>query len=140
MSLLDRAVSLTIPLVPKPLVRYFSRRYIAGTSEDDAIRVVRDLANQGAMSTVDILGEFITTADDARVNTTAYEHLIQRIAEERFPDAIEWPSLGLPDDYKALLAPNRKAFIRKEETKVSHGGISIEELVVPLIEIERKEI
>ena len=48
-----------------------------------------------------------------------------------------WPSLGLPDDYCALLAPHRKAFIRDGETIVGHGGISIEELIVPLIQIER---
>ncbi len=60
--------------------------------------------------------------------------------KEHFPDAIEWPSIGLPDDYHALLAPHRKAFVRKGETIVAHGGISIEELIVPLIQIERREI
>jgi hypothetical protein len=67
------------------------------------------------------------------------DELLRAAVKERFPDAIEWPSLGLPDDYRALLAPNRKAFIRKGETIVGHGGISIEELIVPLIQIERRE-
>ena len=30
MSLFDRVVSLSIPAVPKPIVRHFSKRYIAG--------------------------------------------------------------------------------------------------------------
>jgi hypothetical protein len=42
MRLLDRAVGLALPAVPKPIVRYFSKRYIAGTSVDDALRVARD--------------------------------------------------------------------------------------------------
>jgi len=67
------------------------------------------------------------------------DDLLRAAVKERFPDAIEWPSLGLPDDYRALLAPHRKAFIRKSETIVGHGGISIEELIVPLIQIERRE-
>ena len=68
------------------------------------------------------------------------DDLLRAAVKERFPDAIEWPSLGLPDDYRALLAPHRKAFIRDGETIVGHGGISIEELIVPLIQIERREI
>jgi len=67
------------------------------------------------------------------------DDLLRSGVKERFPEAIEWPSLGLPDDYLALLAPRRKAFIRNGETIVGHGGISIEELVVPLIQIERRE-
>jgi hypothetical protein len=65
------------------------------------------------------------------------DDLLRAAVKERFPEAIEWPSFGLPDDYCALLAPPRRAFIRDGETIVGHGGISIEELVVPLIQIER---
>jgi len=67
------------------------------------------------------------------------DDLLRAAVRERFTDAIEWPSLGLPDDYRPLLAPHRKAFIRAGETIVGHGGISIEELIVPLIQIERRE-
>lgn len=67
------------------------------------------------------------------------DDLLRAAVKERFPDAIEWPSLGMPEDYRALLAPHRKAFIRDGETIVGHGGISIEELIVPLIQIERRE-
>ena len=56
----------------------------------------------------------------------------------RFPDAIEWPTTGLPEDYFALLAPARRAFVRESERPVSHGGITLEEVVVPFVEIERK--
>ena len=56
----------------------------------------------------------------------------------RFPDAIEWPTSGLPEDYLALLAPGRRAFVRKSEHPVAHGGITLEEVVVPFVEIERK--
>lgn len=56
----------------------------------------------------------------------------------RFPDAIEWPTSGLPADYFALLAPGRRAFVRESEGPVAHGGITLEEVVVPFVEIERK--
>ena len=56
---------------------------------------------------------------------------------ERFPDAVAWPALGLPEDCLALLAPNRSAFVRKGERIVGHGGASLEEVVVPMVEIDR---
>ncbi len=56
----------------------------------------------------------------------------------RFPDAIEWPTSGLPEDYFALLAPGRRAFVRDSERPVAHGGMALEEVVVPFVEIERK--
>ena len=46
MGVLDRLVSLTLPLVPKPLVGYFSRKYIAGSAMDDAFRTVRELLDE----------------------------------------------------------------------------------------------
>ena len=56
----------------------------------------------------------------------------------RFPDAMEWDPIGLPDDYLALLAPARQAFIHEKQRTVGHGGISVEELIVPLVRIERR--
>jgi hypothetical protein len=56
----------------------------------------------------------------------------------KFPGSIDWPSIGLPDNYLPLLAPPRKAFVTVGDRIVSHGGISIEELIVPFIEIERR--
>jgi len=58
----------------------------------------------------------------------------------RFPEAIEWPSsMGLPADYHALIAPGRSAFVRVGERPVVHGGISLEEVVVPFVRLGRKE-
>ncbi|MBU2226216.1 MAG: BREX-3 system phosphatase PglZ [Proteobacteria bacterium] len=66
--------------------------------------------------------------------------LLRKKVADRFPDAVEWPSVGLPNDYLPLLAPSRKAFVREKERLVSHGGISIEEVIVPLVQIERKAV
>lgn len=66
------------------------------------------------------------------------DSLLRGQVKERFPDAIEWPSIGLPEDYLPLLAPGRSAFVRKSEHLVGHGGATLEELVVPLVQIERR--
>jgi hypothetical protein len=60
--------------------------------------------------------------------------------KECFPASLEWNPVGLPDDYLALLAPDRKAFVRGNERTVCHGGISIEELIVPFVQVERRGV
>ncbi len=67
------------------------------------------------------------------------DSLLRDRIKERFPDAIEWPPMGLPKDYLPLLAPARAAFVRKAESLVGHGGASLEELIVPFVQIARKE-
>lgn len=64
--------------------------------------------------------------------------MLRSRVKERFPDAVTWPALGLPNDWLALFAPDRSAFVRKGERIVGHGGISLEEVVVPMVTVERE--
>jgi hypothetical protein len=68
------------------------------------------------------------------------DSLLRGQVKEWFPEALEWPPIGLPEDYLPLLAPARSAFIRKTESLVGHGGASLEELIVPLVQVERRDI
>ena len=82
---------------------------------------------EGAVA--DLRGERVRVYPDATLRSKV---------KERFPAALEWSSVGLPEGYLALLAPARQAFIQEKQHTVSHGGISIEELIVPLVQIERR--
>jgi hypothetical protein len=55
-----------------------------------------------------------------------------------FPFAHEWQPIGLPADYFPLVAGGRDAFVNPGDTIVGHGGIAIEEVIVPLVRFERK--
>ena len=68
----------------------------------------------------------------ARVYTDA---LLRTKTAEQFSDAMEWPNVGLPDGFFPLLASDRKAFILSGQRAVCHGGASIEEVIVPFVEI-----
>lgn len=57
--------------------------------------------------------------------------------KERFPQAIEWDSPVIPTDFLPLLAPGRTAFIAEGEVMITHGGISVEELIVPFIQVDQ---
>jgi len=65
MGLMDKAIVAAVPLVPRPLVRYFAGRYIAGDNLDDAVRVVKALNARGICATIDVLGEEVSTRDEA---------------------------------------------------------------------------
>jgi len=82
---------------------------------------------EGAVA--DLRGERVRIYPDA---------VLRRRVKEHFPAALEWEPMGLPATYLALLAPGRYAFVQKGERIVSHGGASVEELIVPLIQIERQ--
>jgi len=66
------------------------------------------------------------------------DSLLRSQVKKQFPDALEWPPVGLPENYLPLLAPGRSAFVRETEQLVGHGGASLEELVVPFVQIERR--
>ena len=74
--MLNRLFSNILPLMPRQLVWLFSKQYIAGETIDDAVQAARTLKEQNCMSTIDLLGEFITDLDQARKNKEAYLRLI----------------------------------------------------------------
>lgn len=53
------------------------------------------------------------------------------------PDAKEWPPAGLPPDYFPLIANDNDAFVTRGNTIVGHGGISLEEVIVPFVTFTR---
>ena len=51
-------------------------------------------------------------------------------------EGISWPvNFGLPENYLPVLANGRSAFVKQGEKNVGHGGISIEEVIVPFVHI-----
>ena len=82
-------------------------------------------------ATADVRGE--------RVRVYSDESLRRGVAV-RFPDAWPWPPDGLPEDYLPLLASGRKAFVRQGERSVAHGGVCLEELIVPFVKIAPKSM
>ena len=57
---------------------------------------------------------------------------------QQSPTAIEWTNVGLPEQIKVLLAPELGAFLSTGDHAVCHGGIALEEVIVPFVEITPK--
>lgn len=62
-----------------PLTRRFVRRFVAGTTADDALAVIATLNARGLMGAVTYLGENVRTAEDAEHALQAYLGLLDEI-------------------------------------------------------------
>ncbi|HEY0415213.1 MAG TPA: proline dehydrogenase family protein [Gaiellaceae bacterium] len=100
MALFDRAIVKVLPAVPRRVVRRLSARYIAGPTLDDAARVVRRLNAKGKLATVDVLGEEITSPDEARAIAGQYHDVLARFDEEQLDAnvSVKLTALGLDLD------------------------------------------
>ncbi len=83
MSLFDTLIRYGMPLVPKPIVGTVARRYVAGNTLDEAITTIRSLNAEGAMATIDVLGEAVSKKDKAEAAFDEYLRGIDRIVEEK---------------------------------------------------------
>lgn len=80
--MLNKLLANALPYMPKKLIWVFSKRYIAGETIDDGIKACRLLNQQGMEVTVDLLGEFIGTIEQAEENKKKYIQIINRFISE----------------------------------------------------------
>jgi proline dehydrogenase len=128
LALLDRTIVKLLPAVPRPVVQRLSSRYIAGSTVDDALRVLADLNAAGKMATVDVLGEEITSADEARAIAGQYLDVLARIDEEGLDAnvSVKLTALGLELDH-ALCGENLESVVRDAAARGSFVRIDMED-------------
>ncbi len=83
MSVFDRVVALSLPLVPKPVVRRVAGPYIAGERLEDLLRIGADLNRDGYRVAAAILGEFVTRREESQEAVREYEALLGAMGERR---------------------------------------------------------
>ncbi len=81
MGLLGRAVVTVLPLMPRFMVGWVSRRYHAGEDLSAAVKTMRRLEGEGACFTIDVLGEEITTMEEAAFFVEEYGRVLETIIE-----------------------------------------------------------
>jgi proline dehydrogenase len=99
---MQNALSRLMGLVPKPIVRKVSRRYIAGEELEDALRTVRALNQQKICATLDVLGEFIHHKEQALAMCEHELKVLDAIRESGVDSniSIKLTSLGLKIDFE----------------------------------------
>ena len=120
MSAFNRVLVTGLPAVPKAIVRRVASRYVAGETLDDAVRVVRLLNQQGAMATIDVLGEEVHELGKATAAVEEYLHVFDAIAREGIDSnvSIKLTLLGLKIDEGFC----RDNVARIAETAKRHGN------------------
>ncbi len=81
MSIFDSMVRHGLPLVPRFVVGTVARRYVAGETLEDAVRTIRELNAEGAMATVDVLGEEVRERRKAEEAVREYIRIFDTIEE-----------------------------------------------------------
>lgn len=74
--MLNKIIAALLPFFPKKFIWLFSKPYISGETIGDAMRVTKELNSKKIKVTIDVLGEFIKTLDEAEVNKNEYLNLI----------------------------------------------------------------
>jgi len=79
----NKLMALILPYMPQKFVWFFSKRYVAGKSLDEAINSCKELNKQGVKITIDVLGEFITKLHEAEQNKNEYLNVIEEIQKNK---------------------------------------------------------
>jgi proline dehydrogenase len=128
----DRLIAASLPAVPRAVVRKIADRYIAGETLEDAVATVRGLNALGARATVDVLGEFISRAEEAEETATEYERALDAIAAGQLDAtvSVKLSALGIEID-RALVdgtlarvlrsAARHRIFVRID---MEHSGLT----------------
>lgn len=139
--MLNKLIANILPHMPKKLVWVFSKRYIAGETIAESLLASKLLNEKNIEVTIDLLGEFINTLEEAEENKNHYLEIINRFTEEKIKGnfSLKPTMFGLLINKEACykyireivaLAAEKKSFIRID--------MEDSECVDPEIEIFKK--
>jgi len=95
MGIVDRAIANSVPVIPRPIVKKISSRYIAGDTLDEAVETVRGLNREGCVATIDLLGESTESKADAAGKLKDYKKVVDALDEHGLQGGISIKLTGL---------------------------------------------
>jgi len=138
MGALGRLVMLMMPITPRFVVGWVAKRYVAGPDLESALQVMRSMKSQGACFTLDVLGEEITSLEEANFFVNEYHRALDAIIAEDMDANISLKptAFGLLIDEKQALeniekitriASKNNIFVRldMEDNRVTQSTIDI---------------
>ena len=117
--LLSRSKSLRAIVTHFPVARNVSARFVAGEKIEDAIRVMRVLYTKKMTTTMDHLGENVSTAAEAACAADDYLRLLEEVAAANLPShiSLKLTQFGLDLGEKVALANLRRVLERAKAMK-----------------------
>ena len=95
MGLVDKAIANSVPVIPRPIVKKISSRYIAGDTLQEAVSTIRNLNDEGCVATIDLLGESTESKADAASKLKDYEKVLDALDEHDLNSGISVKLTGL---------------------------------------------
>lgn len=135
--MLNKILANALPYMPKKLVWIFSKRYIAGETIEDGLNASRKLNKEGIEVTVDLLGEFISTIQQAEENRKKYIEIIERFTSEGIKGhfSLKPTMFGLLIDKEVCFA-NVEEVVKKAAEKKTFVRIDMEDSQCVDMELE----
>ena len=109
-GLFSRMIVATTIRMPKWFVRWVSKRYVAGSNLEDAVNVMKRLQSEGACFTIDVLGEEISSMQEAEFFLSEYVKVVRAISKNNL-DA----NLSIKPTAFGLLIDKEKGMKNSEE-------------------------
>ncbi|HSL89981.1 MAG TPA: proline dehydrogenase family protein [Ignavibacteriaceae bacterium] len=115
MSLFNKLIVQFVQLMPKSVVGFFSKKYIAGESLEHGIKAVQELNSIGIYATMDVLGESVTNKEEAIAAKNACLEVLNAIKKHNLLSnlSIKPTQMGLAIDedfaYEQVLELVKKA-------------------------------
>jgi proline dehydrogenase len=85
----------SVPVIPRPIVKRISSRYIAGDTLEEAVATVRDLNREGCAATLDLLGESTEEKADAIAKLRDYEKVLDTLDAHGLESGVSVKLTGL---------------------------------------------
>ncbi len=95
MGIIDKAIAGSVKVIPRPVVKRISSRYIAGERLEDAVATIRELNKEGCTATVDVLGETSDDKQEAAGKLLAYKQTLDALEEQGLDAGISVKLTGL---------------------------------------------
>ena len=107
----------TVKIMPKSLVYLFAKKYIAGKTLLNGVKVARELNSKGILATMDVLGESVSKKEDAFNFVNQFLELLDTIESEKIDANISSKptQLGLNISYDFCIEQYEKIIERAKK-------------------------
>lgn len=105
MFFLNKIIIIIIPFLPKFVARFFSKKYVAGTTINQALDKIQKLNLNNESATIDILGEHTKETKESNEITSNYIKIIEKIHSNNLDCnlSIKPSHIGLDISYELAL-------------------------------------
>ena len=137
MGFIDKAIASSVTVIPSPVVKRISGRYIAGERLEEAVSTIRELNREGCAATVDLLGESTDDKGAAAAKLYDYKKVVDTLDEHGLDSGIsvKLTGLGLNVDEELCrvnleeiveYAAARNRFVRVDMEDSSHTSATLD--------------